>query len=391
MKTMNIAMVGTGFMGKAHAIAYSVMPLLLAAPLRTSRKVVVDVNEDLARSAASRLDFAEHSTNWRKTIERDDIDIVDICTPNDSHAEIAIAAAKAGKHILCEKPLARNSAEAQTMVDAVRASGVTNMVAYNYRHTPAVVMAKRLIDQGRVGEILTFRGHYMQDWSADPNTPLSWRFNKSKAGAGALGDIGTHIIDMARFLLGEFAEVNAVVKTFIGERPEQTGAFDKLGAADKTGKGPKGRVDVDDAIMTLIRFTSGVLGSIESSRNAYGRHNWLGFEMQGAKGTIIFDYQRLNELQVMFANDPADAVGFRTIYSGPNQPYGESLWPVAGLGQGYIEVKSIEWFEFLSAVAKGKPASPSFADGLQVARIADAILASGEKRQWMSVEQPSRA
>jgi predicted dehydrogenase len=254
-----------------------------------------------------------------------------------------------------------------------------------------VVMAKRLIDQGRVGEILTFRGHYMQDWSADPNTPLSWRFNKSKAGAGALGDIGTHIIDMARFLLGEFAEVNAVVKTFIGERPEQTGAFDKLGAADKTGKGPKGRVDVDDAIMTLIRFTSGVLGSIESSRNAYGRHNWLGFEMQGAKGTIIFDYQRLNELQVMFANDPADAVGFRTIYSGPNQPYGESLWPVAGLGQGYIEVKSIEWFEFLSAVAKGKPASPSFADGLQVARIADAILASGEKRQWVSVEQPSRA
>jgi predicted dehydrogenase len=391
MKTMNVAMIGTGFMGKAHAIAYSVMPLLLECPLRTVRKVVVDVNDALACGAADRLDFAEHSTDWRSVVERDDIDIVDICTPNESHAEIAVAAARAGKHILCEKPLARNVTEAQMMVDAVAKAGVTHMVAYNYRHTPAVMMAKRLIDQGRVGEILTFRGHYMQDWSADPNTPLSWRFSEKRAGSGALGDIGTHIIDMARYLLGEFEQVNAIVKTFVGERPLQTGAFDKLAAANKDSTGPKGKVDVDDAFMTMIRFTSGVVGSIESSRNAYGRHNWLGFEVQGTNGTIVFDYQRMNELQVMFADDPADVAGFRTIYSGPNQPFGESLWPVACLGQGYIEVKSIEWFQFLTAVSEGKPAFPNFVDGLQIARIAEAILKSGATGLWTLIEQPAAA
>lgn len=385
MKTMNIAMVGTGFMGKAHAIAYSVMPLLFNAPIETRRKVVVDVNEQLAADAAKRLGFEEHATDWKATVARKDVDIVDICTPNDSHAPIAIAAAKAGKHIMCEKPIARNAAEAETMLKAVKDAGIVHMVAYNYRHTPAVLMAKRLLDDGRLGEVLSFRGHYMQDWSADPNTPLSWRFSKEKAGSGTLGDIGTHIIDMARFLLGEFEAVNAVVRTHVGERPLQTGAFDKLGAADKSGKGPKGKVDVDDAVLTMIRFSSGVIGSIESSRNSFGRHNYLGFEIQGTKGTVIFDYQRLNELQVMFADDQADVVGFRTIYSGPNQPHGADLWPVAGLGQGYIEVKSIEWYAFLKAIADGTQAAPSFADGTQVAHIADAILESGERGNWVAV------
>jgi len=387
MKTMNIAMVGTGFMGKAHAIAYSVMPLLLSAPIETKRKVVVDVDDKLAADAAKHLGFEEHSTDWKATVARKDIDIVDICTPNDSHAPIAIAAAKAGKHIMCEKPIARNAAEAETMLKAVKDAGVVHMVAYNYRHTPAVLMAKRLLDDGRLGEVLSFRGHYMQDWSADPNTPLSWRFSKEKAGSGTLGDIGTHIIDMVRFLLGEFEAVNAVVRTHIHERPVQQSAYDKLGAADRSGKGPKGKVDVDDAVLTMIRFSSGVIGSIESSRNAYGRHNYLGFEIQGTKGTVIFDYQRLNELQVMFADDPADVVGFRTIYSGPNQPYGPDLWPVAGLGQGYIEVKSIEWHSFLKAIADGKQAAPSFADGTQIAHIADAILESGERGNWVAVNR----
>ena len=385
---MNIAMIGTGFMGKAHAIAYSVMPLLFEAPLQVRRKVVVDVNEELASAAASRLDFAEHATDWRAAVQRSDVDIVDICTPNDSHAEIAIAAARAGKHIFCEKPLARNAAEAQTMLDAAETAGITHMVAYNNRHTPAVLMAKRLVDDERIGDLLAFRGHYSQDWSADPNTPLSWRFNASRSGSGALGDIGTHILDIARFLLGEVAEVNAVVRTFVTERPLQTGAFDKLAASDKGGEGPRGSVDVDDPMLTMIRFASGVVGSVEASRNAYGRHNWLGFEIQGSRGTIVFDYQRMNELKVMFADDPADAAGFRTIYSGPNQPHGEHLWPVAGLGQGYIDIKAIEWFAFLSAVAEKRQAEPSFVDGLQIARIADAILASGQSRRWTAVESP---
>ncbi len=386
MKQLNVAMIGTGFMGKAHALAYSAMPMFFSPPpAYPVRKVVVDVTDELASAARERLGFEEHATRWQDVIARPDIDIVDICTPNDSHAEIAIAAAKAGKHILCEKPLARSAPEAKLMLDAVRAAGVSHSVAFNYRHTPAVVMAKKLIDEGRIGEVLSFRGTYMQDWSADPGTPLSWRFQKKVAGSGTLGDIGTHIIDMARYLLGEFDSVNAVVRTHIAERPAQTGAFDKMASADRNSGGPKVPVDVDDAVLTMIRFESGVVGSIEATRNAYGRHNWLGFEVQGSRGTIVFDYQRMNELQVMFADDAADVSGFRTIFSGPAHPYGDNLWPVPALGLGYMDIKLIECFNVIKAVVENRPGTPSFEDGYQIARISDAILASSQSQRWEKI------
>jgi predicted dehydrogenase len=386
VKELNIAMIGTGFMGKAHALVYSAMPLFFWPPPATPvRKVVVDVTDDLASSARDRLGFADYATNWKDVVGRPDIDVVDICTPNNSHAEIAIAAAKAGKHILCEKPLALDAAEAKAMLDAVDAAGVTHMVAFNYRHAPAVIMAKQLVDAGRIGEILTFHGRYLQDWSADPSTPLSWRFQKKLAGSGALGDVGTHIIDMTRYIMGDFQSVNAIVRTHISERPLQKGVFDKMASAQRDASGPKGRVDVDDAFITMIHFANGAAGTIEATRNAYGHHNGLGFEINGTKGSIIFDYQRLNELQVMFGDEQAELHGFRTLHMGPAHPYGEHLWPIPGLGVGYIDVKIIECFNFIKAVTEGRPGEPNFRDGYEIARICDALVASGASQKWEAV------
>ena len=255
IKSLNVAMIGGGFMGKAHAMAYAAMPMFFwPAPAIPHRKVVVDVNDVLAEEARQRFGFEEASSDWKDTIARDDIDVVDICTPNNVHAEIAIAAAKAGKHIICEKPLARTVEEARAMTKAVKEAGVTNMVAFNYRRTPAVALAKRFIDEGRIGKILNFRGTYLQDWSADPNGPLSWRFQKNIAGSGAIGDIGTHVVDMAHYLVGNITEVNAITKTYIKERPIQAGGVDKLGASDKKTDAPLGIVDVDDEVLSLIRF-----------------------------------------------------------------------------------------------------------------------------------------
>ena len=327
-RTLNVAMIGGGFMGKAHALAYAAMPMFFwPAPAIPRRKVIVDVTPDLAETARQRYGFEEASADWKAVLSRNDIDVVDIVTPNDSHAEIAIAAAKAGKNVICEKPLARTGMEAKSMLDAVEAAGVIHMVAFNYRRTPAVALARKYIEEGRVGKILSFRGTYLQDWSADPNGPLSWRFQKKIAGSGAVGDIGTHVIDLARYLVGEIESVSALVKTYISTRPVQSGGFDQLAASDKSGKGPRAAVDVDDEMLTLVKFAGGATGSIEATRNAYGRNNFITFEIHGDKGSIAFNYERMDELEVMFADDPGDARGFRTVYTGPAHPYGATSGP----------------------------------------------------------------
>ena len=257
-KTLNVAMIGGGFMGKAHALAYAAMPMFFwPAPAIPVRKVVVDINPAAAENARQRFGFEEASTDWRAVIARPDIDIVDIVTPNDSHAEIAIAAAQAGKHIICEKPLARTALESKGMLDAVNAAGVIHMVAFNYRRTPAVALAHKFITEGRIGKILNFRGTYLQDWSADPDSPLSWRFNKKIAGSGSVGDIGTHVVDLARYLVGDISAVNAMTHTYVKTRPLQSGGVDKLGAADKrqrsTRRGRRRRRNADDAALRQRR------------------------------------------------------------------------------------------------------------------------------------------
>ena len=386
-KTLNVAMIGGGFMGKAHAMAYAAMPMFFwPAPAIPRRKLIVDVTPELAATSRDRYGFDESTHDWKAAVKRKDIDVIDIVTPNDSHAEIAIAALQAGKHVICEKPLARTGEEAKTMLDAAKAAGTIHMVAFNYRRTPAVALAKRYIEDGRIGKVLNFRGTYLQDWSADPNGPLSWRFQKKVAGSGAVGDIGTHVIDFARYLVGEISAVNAMVHNYIPTRPLQSGGLDKLGASDKSGAGPRGDVDVDDEMITMLRFANGAVGSIEATRNAYGRNNYLTFEVHGTKGSICFNYERLDELDVMFADDPADSRGFRTVYTGPAHPYGNGLWPIPGLGTGYGETKIIECHDFFEAIVSGKQPSPNFEDGYKISCIADAILASGKSETWTKVK-----
>lgn len=388
MKTLNVGMIGAGFMAKAHSLAYTGMPMYFwPAPAKFNKMMIADVTEELAKDAANRLGFADYTSNWKDIIDNPEIDVVDIVTPNNSHAEIAIAAAKAGKHIISEKPLARDAAESKTMLDAVQKYGVKHMVAFNYRRTPAVALAKKIIEEGKIGKILNFRGTYLQDWSADPNSPLSWRFNKEIAGSGALGDIGTHVIDFARYLVGEIDEVMATAKTWIPERPKQDGGLDKLGTIKSGANVPKGEVDVDDEIMTMLRFNSGAVGSIEATRNAWGRNNFLTFEIHGENGSIYFNYERRDELQVCFSSDSDGERGFKTIYTGPNHPYGEGLWPIPALGIGYADTKIIEVHDLAKAIVEDSSASPNFDDGYQIALISDAILQSSEDDKWIRIER----
>jgi predicted dehydrogenase len=384
MRTLNVGLIGGGFMGKAHSLAYAAMPMFFwPAPAMPVRKVLAEATDDIATEAAARFGFERSTSDWRQVVEDPDIDVIDIATPNNLHAEIAIAAAAAGKHILCEKPLARTGEEARSMYEAVRGTDLVHMVAFNYRRTPAVALARKYIEEGALGRILNFRGTYLQDWSADPDAPLSWRFQKSVAGSGALGDIGTHVIDMARYLVGDISSVNSVLSTYIADRPVQSGGADSLGTT--RGGGPRAEVDVDDEVMTLVRFANGAVGSLEATRNAHGRNNFITFEIHGTEGSLYFNYERRDELQVCFASDGDDRRGFRTVYTGPSHPYGESLWPIPALGIGYGETKIIEAYDFFTAIAEGTGVEPNFADGYQIALVSDAIVESAGKGTWVDV------
>lgn len=386
MNKINVGLIGAGFMGKAHSLAYAAMPMFFwPPPAMPIRYVIADVTDKAAAEAAHRFGFQSSVGDWRRVIEDKSVDVVDIAVPNDMHPEIAIAAAEAGKHIICEKPLARTGTEARAMRDAVVKAGVIHMVAFNYRRTPAVAMAKKLIGEGSIGQIRNFRGTYLQDWSADPDSPLSWRFQKNVAGSGALGDIATHALDFARYLAGEIVAVNAVMETYIRERPLQQGGVDMLAAAAKRSDQPKGNVDVDDEVLTMLRFENGAIGSLEATRNAFGRNNFLTFEVHGTEGSIRFNYERRDELDVFFANDPADRRGFKTIYTGPAHPYGEGLWPIPALGIGYGETKILECRDFMQAVATGEQPSPNFEDGYRIARICDAIAESAATAAWVAL------
>jgi predicted dehydrogenase len=386
MKNLNVGLIGAGFMGKAHSMAYMAMPMFFwPAPGIAVRHTIADVNAEVAAEAAKRFGFAHSSADWRAVVNDPEIDIIDISTPNHLHAEIAIAAAAAGKHIISEKPLARTGAEAKTMWDAVKNTNLVHMVAFNYRRTPAVALAKKYIDEGAIGEILNFRGTYLQDWSADPDSPLSWRFQKSIAGSGTLGDIGAHVIDLARYLVGDIAAVNSMLKTWVKDRPIQQGGVDKLGTGAKDATAPRGAVDVDDELLSLLEFRNGAIGSLEATRNAHGRNNFITFEIHGTKGSICFDYEKRDQLQVAFASDPSDRKGFRTVFSGPATPYGEGLWPIPALGIGYGETKIIENYDFVKAIVEGGEVSPNFKDGYAINLICDAMAESAEKRAWVSV------
>lgn len=390
MKKLKVGLIGAGFMGKAHVVGYSNMPKFFwPAPAVPVLETVCDIVPSIAQGALERFGFARSCTDWRDIVNDPDIDIVSVCTPNDSHAEIAVAALKAGKHILCEKPIANTLENARAMAeaaaDAQREVALINMCAYQYRRVPALVMAKKLIDEGAIGKILNIRATYLQSWSADTASPLSWRFQKKIAGAGTLGDIASHVIDITQYLAGDIREVVSMLDTYIKERPVQEGGVDLLGTVKLSDDARKEAVDVDDETSFLIRLASGANGSIEATRNAWGRNNFITVEAHGTEGSILFNYERLNELQVCFAKDPDDRRGFKTIYTGPAHFYGEVTWNIPGMNIGYGELKTIETFEFIKAVATGVQPSTTFAEGYKVAKVCDAVARSAASGKWEKV------
>ena len=389
MKRLNIGVIGAGFMGKAHVVGYSNMPKLFwPAPAMPVMKTVCDIVPEIAAEAKERFSFEKSCIDWRDITNDPEIDAVSVCTPNNIHAEMTIAALEAGKHVICEKPIASSLKDAEAMESAAKKAekkGVIHMTAYQYRRIPAIVLAKKFVDDGLIGNILNVRCTYLQCWSADPSSPLSWRFQKEIAGAGTLGDIGSHVIDLAQYLAGDIDEVVSMIKTYITERPVQEGGVDLLGTVKLGADAKKAPVDVDDEVSFLVKFKGGAIGSIEATRNAWGRNNYITIELHGTKGSIAFNYERLNELQVCFADDPDHCRGFKTIYTGPAHFYGPATWNIPGMNIGYGELKAIEMFDFISAIADGKQPSTNFSVATQIERVVAAVLASAKKQAWEKV------
>jgi len=391
MKTKNIGVVGAGFMGKAHCVALSNMPKLFTdAPYVPVFKTVCDIVPEIAEDFKERFSFEKACTDYMDIINDPEIDIVCVCTPNDSHAEISIAALKAGKHVICEKPIATKTEDAKAMAEAAEEAakkGIVSMCGYQYRRVPAIDEAKKIIESGRLGEITNVRAQYLQSWSADPRSPLSWRFVKETAGAGTLGDIFTHALDIAQYLAGNVTDVVSMVKTYINERPVQEGGVDLLGTVKLGDDAKKQVVDVDDEVSVLCKFDSGAIGSVEATRMAWGRNNYLTVEVHGTKGSLTWNYERLNELEVCYGMEDNDGErGFRKIYTGPANPHGDVTWNIPGMNIGYGELKAIEAYEFAKAVEGGYQPTTSFTVGYQLDRVCEAVLESNEKKAWVQVK-----
>ncbi|MFE7389730.1 Gfo/Idh/MocA family protein [Streptomyces sp. NPDC057582] len=379
--TLGVGMVGYAFMGAAHSQGWRTAGHVFDLPMQPTLAAICGRDRTAVDAAAERHGWAAAETDWRALIARDDVQLVDICTPGDSHAEIAIAALEAGKHVLCEKPLANTVAEAEAMTEAAeraRARGQVAMVGFNYRKVPAIAYARTLIADGRLGVLRHVRATYLQDWLVDPESPLTWRLKREHAGSGALGDLGAHIVDLAQYLAGELlVGVSAVAETFVRERPLLAGASAGLsGAADS---GARGAVTVDDAALFTGRLASGALASFEATRMAAGRKNALRLEINGERGSLAFDLERLNELSFHDHTEPGTTAGFRRILvTEPEHPYLEAWWP-PGHALGYEHTFIHQARDLVLTIAEGADPVPSFADGLQVQRVLAAVEESAEK------------
>jgi predicted dehydrogenase len=402
--SLGVGMVGYAFMGRAHSQAWRTVDRVFELPLRPRLAAICGRDEAAAESAAARLGWAATETDWRALIARDDVQLIDIAAPGSLHAPIAIAALQAGKHVLCEKPLANTLAEAERMAaaaDAAFPSGARAMVGFNYRRVPALALARRLVEQGRIGTLRHVRAVYLQDWLVDPDSPLTWRMQADRAGSGALGDLGAHIVDLARFLTGdEITGVSAVSATFVEQRPLadgfEDGGGDGAGTPDATGTGDAagtrrtGQVTVDDAVVFTARFGSGALGSFEATRYAAGRKNGLRIELNGAAGSLAFDLERLNELEFYDGDDTDGGAtgGFRRILvTEPEHPYLSGWWP-PGHTLGWEHTFTHQARDLLTAIADGRQPAPSFGDGLAVQRVLDAVQRSAAAGSgWETVDE----
>jgi predicted dehydrogenase len=383
---LGIGLIGYAFMGAAHSQGWRTAPHFFDLPLRPELTVLAGRNAAAVTEAAGRLGWSSTETDWRRVIERDDVALVDVCTPGDTHAEIAIAALEAGKHVLCEKPLANTVAEAEAMAEAAAraaATGVRSMVGFTYRRVPAIGLARQMVAEGRLGDIRHVRAQYLQDWIADPAAPMSWRLEKDKAGSGALGDVGAHIVDLTQYITGQtLTGVSALMETFVKQRPLPAAAGALSGVA---GEG-MGTVTVDDAAIFLGRFTGGAVATFEATRFALGRKNAIRIEINGSEGSLAFDFEDMNVLQFFDGTEPAEIAGFRRIIvTEPEHPYVAAWWP-AGHGLGYEHGFTHQVVDLVTAIAKDEDPSPSFADGLQVQRVLDAVERSaGNHSTWTEI------
>jgi len=384
-RKLNVALIGYQFMGKAHSNAYrQVARFFDDLEVEPVMKVICGRNEEQVRKAAQKYGWEEYDTSWERVVERKDIDLVDVSVPGNMHAPIAIAAANAGKMVLCEKPLANTLAEARQMYEAVQKNKVPNALCHNYRFAPAVQLAKQLIDEGHIGTIYHFRGTYLQDWIVDPNFPLVWRLQKEVAGSGAHGDLNAHLIDMARFLVGEIAEVAGMMETFIKQRPKLAASDDRLGGVASS---EMGEVTVDDAALMLVRFENGAIGSIEATRFALGRKNYNRFEINGSKGSLVFNLERMNELEVYLQDDPPHIRGFRVVQASDSvHPFMTAYWPVGHI-IGYEHTFINLVYEMLKAFDKGEEFKPNFEDGMRNQAVLEAAEIAHQQRRWVSISQ----
>lgn len=373
---LRVALIGYGFMGAAHAQAWRTAPAFFAAlPVRPELAVVCGRDGPAAKRLADRFGVRHVVTSWQEAVNREDIDVVDVCTPGDTHAAIAIAALEAGKHVLCEKPLATSLDDAARMAEASREAaldGIATMVGYSYRRVPAIALARQLVAEGRLGEVRHVRVQYLQDWLADPAVPHSWRLDAASAGHGALGDIGSHAIDLAQFLSGAaITEVSALLKTFVPTRNDPQGE-------------PRA-VTVDDAAAFLAHFDNGAVGTFEATRMATGSKNAIRLAVEGTDGALMFDFEEMNILRLYQTADGTTAGFRRIVVTEPEHPYIAAWWP-PGHGLGYEHTFTHQIAEFVDAIGTGKAASPTFEDGLGVELVLEAVARSAAAKRWVEVE-----
>ena len=382
MSDVNIALIGYKFMGKAHSNAYRQVSHFFPGKLTPRMKVICGRDRAGAEAAAKQFGWEEVETDWRRVIERKDIDVVDISTPGNLHHEMGVAAAQAGKHIICEKPLANTLADAKEMLRAVEKAGVKHMIMHNYRKIPAVAFAKKLIEDGKIGDMYHYHGAYLQDWIMDPNFPLVWRLEKKFAGSGALGDIGAHAIDLAHHLNSDIQSISSLVTTFIKERPLVGAGAGSWGARGSKGKG---RVTVDDDANFLARFKNGSVGVFESSRFCGGRRNYNTFQVYGSKGSLAFNLERMNELEFYDRTEDAADQGFKTIMVTEGaHPYVGAWWPPGHIiGYEHTFVHAVH--DFLVCLETDSMPSPNFKDGVKNQAVLDAVERSAKSNRWEKV------
>ena len=384
-KDLRIAIIGCNFMGRAHSNGW----LQAARFFEPERTPVLQVacarNEEALRAFAGRWGWKHIETDWRKAVERDDVDVVDISLPQHLHHDVAVAAARAGKHLFCEKPLALSVAEAESMLHAADRAGVRHYLNHNYRRCPAVRLARQLIDEDEIGRIFHWRGAYQQDWIVDPEFPLTWHLRKETAGSGPHGDLNSHSVDLARYLVGDIRTVSCLTAHFIRERPLPGMGAATFSAGDKSAARVMGAVTVEDASLMTVEFASGAVGSFEATRFASGRKNRHTFEICGSEGSLSFDLERMNELQFFSRRDPGHAQGFRTIIATePCHPYMANWWPpghLIGYEHGFVHAA----VDFMHAVEHGTPLEPNFADGVKCLKVLEAGLRSATSGQRVAV------